>query len=97
MVIVSTSKFSKKAMGLGKDCYDEEGTSPMILKKIYILYDRYVGKDSVFPVSNGAPRIMTKYRDVPIRMNCNQNTQKGRGSFPVSRPWIGPEKRPPLR
>ncbi len=56
---ISISKFSKEAMGLGKDCYDEEGAAPMILKKLYILYDRYVGKDSVFPVSNGAPRIMT--------------------------------------
>ena len=37
---VSISNFSKEAMGLGKDCYDEEGAAPMILKKIYILYER---------------------------------------------------------
>jgi hypothetical protein len=62
---VTISKFSKETMGLGKDVYDEEGTAPIILKKVYILYDKYVGPDSVFPVSNGAPRIMTKFKDQP--------------------------------
>ncbi len=28
------SKFSKEAMGLGKDVYDEEGTAPIVLKKV---------------------------------------------------------------
>ena len=78
---VSISKFSKEAMGLGKDCYDEEGASPMILKKIYILYDRYVGKDSVFPVSNGAPRIMTKYRDTPYTYELQPEYAKGERKF----------------
>ncbi len=61
----SISKFSKEAMGLGKEVYADEGNVPTILKKVYILYDRYVGPDSVFPVSNGAPRIMTKFKDRP--------------------------------
>jgi hypothetical protein len=52
-------------MGLGKDVYDEEGTAPIVLKKVYIIYDKYIGPDSVFPVSNGAPRIMTKFKDQP--------------------------------
>ena len=30
---VSISKFSKEAMGLGKDCYDEEGAAPHDTKK----------------------------------------------------------------
>ncbi len=65
---VTISKFSKEVMGLGKDVYEEEGIAPTILKKVYILYilyDRYVEPDSVFPVSNGAPRIMTKFKDQP--------------------------------
>ncbi len=59
---VSISKFSKEAMGLGKEVYAEEGNVPTILKKVYILYDKYVGPDSAFPISNWAPRIMTKDR-----------------------------------
>jgi hypothetical protein len=69
-------------MGLGKDVYEEEGVAPTILKKVYILYDRYVGPDFVFPVSNGAPRIMTKFKDQPyIHMNYNRNMPVARRNF----------------
>jgi hypothetical protein len=54
------SKFSKEAMTLGEDVYAYEGNAPEILHKVYTLYDMYVGEDRVFPVKNGAPRIMTK-------------------------------------
>jgi hypothetical protein len=73
---VSISKFSKEAMGLGKDVYEEEGDAPIILKKIYILYVLVVGKDSVFPVSNGAPRIMTKYKDRPYTYELQPNVRE---------------------
>ena len=55
------SKFSKEAMTLGDDVYAHEGKAPIILRKVYALYDYYVGEDRVFPVKNGAPRILTKY------------------------------------
>ena len=59
------SKFSKEAMTLGDDVYEISSNAQQILQKVYVLYDKYVGEDKVFPVKNGAPRIMTKYKDVP--------------------------------
>ncbi len=78
---VSISKFSKEVMGLGKDVYEEEVVAPIILKKIYILYDKYVGKDSVFPVSNGAPKIMTKYKDRPYTYELQPEYAVGEKNF----------------
>jgi hypothetical protein len=46
-------------MTLGDDVYELDDIAPHILKKVYLLYDRYVGEDKVFPTKNGAPRIMT--------------------------------------
>ncbi len=71
-------------MGLGKDVYDEEGTAPIVLKKVYILYDKYVGPDSVFPVSNGAPRIMTKFKDQPYTYELQPEYASGEKKFP----WV---------
>ncbi len=51
------SKFSKEAMKLGDDVYAHTGKAPIILRKVYALYDYSVGEDRVFPVKNGAPRI----------------------------------------
>jgi hypothetical protein len=62
---VGISEFSKEAIGLGKEVYADEGNAPTILKKVYVLYEKYVGPDSVFPVSNGASRIMTQFEDRP--------------------------------
>jgi hypothetical protein len=52
------SKFSKEAMTLGDDVYSYEGNAHEILHKVCTLYDLYAGEDRVFPVKNGAPRIM---------------------------------------
>ena len=46
------SKFSKEAMTLGDDVYELDGIAPIILKKVYLLYDRYVGEDKVFPTGH---------------------------------------------
>jgi hypothetical protein len=59
------STFSKEAMTLGDNVYDISSNAQTILKKVYILYDKYVGEGKIFPIKNGAPRIMTKYKDVP--------------------------------
>ncbi len=55
------SKFSKEAMNIGEDAMEHE----VILKKVYLVYDKWFGNDSVFPVSNRAPKIMTKFKDKP--------------------------------
>ncbi len=55
------SKFSKEAMNIGDDELEQE----IILRKVYLVYDKWVGNDSVFPLSNGAPKIMTKFKDKP--------------------------------
>ncbi len=88
---VTISKFSKEAMGLGKDVYEEGGIAPTILKKVYILYDRYVGPDSVFPVSNGAPRIMTKFKDQPYTYELQPEYASGENKFPCVKAmdWTG--------
>ena len=39
---VSISEFSKETMGLGKEVYADEGNAPIILKKVYVLYEKYV-------------------------------------------------------
>jgi hypothetical protein len=80
---VGISKFSKEAMGLGKEVYAEEGNAPTILKKVYILYDKYVGPDSVFPISNGAPRIMTKFKDHPYSYELQPEYASGEKNFRV--------------
>ncbi len=86
------SKFSKQAMGLGKDVYAEDGSAPIILKKIYLVYDKYVGQESVFPLKNGAPRIMTKYRDKPYTYELQPEYAAGKRSSRVLKPWTGQER-----
>jgi hypothetical protein len=55
------SKNSKEAMNIGEDALEHE----VVLRKVYLVYDKWVGNDSVFPLSNGAPKIMTKFKDKP--------------------------------
>jgi hypothetical protein len=55
------SKFSKEAMNIGEDALEHE----VVLRKVYLVYDKWVGNDSVFSLSNGAPKIMTKFKDNP--------------------------------
>jgi hypothetical protein len=89
---VTISKFSKEVMGLGKDVYEEEGTAPIILKKVYILYDKYVGPDSVFPVSNGALSILTKFKDQPYTYELQPEYASGEKKFPCVKAmldWTG--------
>jgi hypothetical protein len=46
------SKFSKEAMKIGDDALEHE----VVLRKVYLVYDKWVGNDSVFLLSNGAPK-----------------------------------------
>ncbi len=85
------SKFSKEAMTLGDDVYEFNDHAPIILKKVYLLYDKYVGEDKVFPTKNGAPRIMTKYKDIPYTYatNFNPSTRAVRRNSHALRLWTG--------
>jgi hypothetical protein len=85
------SKFSKEAITLGDDVYAYEGNAPAILQKVYDLYDHYVGKERVFPIKNGAPRIMTKYKDVPYSYELQPKYAAGNKKFPCVKTmdWTG--------
>ncbi len=51
----------------------------------------YVGEHSVFPVKNGAPRILEQFRDIPILWNFSTNTPLAtspRGCQPWELPTI---------
>ena len=85
------SKFSKEAMTLGDDVYEANPSAPIILRKVYLLYDKYVGEDKVFPTKNGAPRIMTKYKDVPYTYELQPEYAAGNKKYPCVKAmdWTG--------
>jgi hypothetical protein len=85
------SKFSKEAMTLGDDVYAHTGKAPIILRKFYALYDYYVGEDRVFPVKNGAPRVLTKYKDIPYSYEFQPEYAAGNKKFPCVKAmdWTG--------
>jgi hypothetical protein len=76
------SKFSKEAMTLGDDVYEVNKAAQITLKKVYLLYDKYAGEDKVFPIKNGAPKIMTKYKDVPYTYELQPEYAAGNKKFP---------------
>jgi hypothetical protein len=85
------SKFSKEAMTLGDDVYEFNDSVPTILKKVFLLYDRYVGEDNLFPTKNGAPRIMTKYKDILYTYELQLEYAGGKKKFPCVKAmdWTG--------
>ncbi len=85
------SKFSKEAMTLGDDVYTCTSKESRILEKVYALYDYYVGEDRVFSVKNGAPRIMTKYKDTPYSYKLQPEYAAGNKKFPCVKAmdWTG--------
>jgi len=72
------SKFSKEAMNIGEDALEHE----VVLRKVYLVYDKWVGNDSVFPLSNGAPKIMTKFKDKPYSYELLPEYLHGEKKFP---------------
>ncbi len=46
--MTKNGKFSKEAMNIGEDTLEHE----VVLKKVYLVYDKWVGSDSVFPLTN---------------------------------------------
>ncbi len=51
------SKFSKDALEIGED------VGAFILGKVRKIFDLNKGDDAVFRTHNGAPKIMTKFKD----------------------------------
>ena len=72
------SKFSKEAMNIGDDALEHE----IVLRKVYLVYDKWVGNDSVFPLNNGAPKIMTKFKDKPYSYELLPEYLHGEKKFP---------------
>ena len=85
------SKFSKEAMTMGDDVYTCTGKESEILQKVHALYDHYVGEDRVFPLKNGAPRILTKYKDTPYSYELQPEYAAGNKKFPCVKAmdWTG--------
>jgi hypothetical protein len=71
--------------------YELNDIAPIILKKVYLLYDRYVGEDKVFPTKSGAPRIMTKYKDISYTYELQPEYAGGKKKFPCVKAmdWTG--------
>ncbi len=78
-------------MTLGDDVYEQNGEAPIILMKVYLLYDKYAGEDKVFPIKNGAPRIMTKYQDIPYSYELQPEYAAGNKKYPCVKAmdWTG--------
>ena len=72
------SKFSKEAMNMGDEVYEHES----ILRKVYLVYDKWVGNDKVFPIANGAPKIMTKFENKPYSYELLPEYLHGEKKFP---------------
>ncbi len=58
----------------------------VVLRKVYLVYDKWVGNDSVFSLNNGAPKIMTKFKDKPYSYELLPEYLHGEKKFPCVRP-----------
>ena len=75
-------------MTLGDDTYDK----PLILKKIFMLYDRYVGGESLSS-QKWSPRIMmTKYKDKPYTYELQPEYVARNKKFPCVKAMDWTEK-----
>ena len=72
----SISKFSQEAMELGLKVPE------WIRGKVNKVYQKNVGNDSVFPLKNGAPKILTKFIDRPYSYELLPEYKNNTKSFP---------------
>ena len=82
----TVSKFSKEAIHLGEDVGD------IFKGYIYNNFERYEGEESVFPLKNGAPRIMTtKFKDTPYSYELLPEYERGDKHLPCVKAmnWTG--------
>jgi hypothetical protein len=71
------SKFSKETLEIGAS------VSAAILKKVRNVFDLNKGDDEVFRTKNGAPKIMTKFRDKPYSYELFSEDANGSKKFPT--------------
>ena len=65
------SKFDIRAIKIGKDVSDS-------IKKLFKQFNLdYLGKDSVYPTENGAPRILTQFKDAPYSLELQDQYTTG--------------------
>ena len=72
------SKFSKESIHLG----DAVLKNDSLISRIHAIYDKYVGQDGVYPLKNGAPKIMTKFKDKPYSYELLDEYKRGDKKFP---------------
>ena len=72
------SKFSKESIHLG----DAVLKNDTLIARIHAIYDKYVGQDGVYPLKNGAPKIMTKFKDKPYSYELLDEYKRGDKKFP---------------
>ncbi len=79
------SKFSKEALEIGA------AVSEVILKKVRKVFDLNKGDGEVFRTKNGAPKIMTKFKDKPYSYELLPEYANGSKKFPTvkSMNWEG--------
>jgi hypothetical protein len=79
------SKFSKEALEIGA------AVSKVILEKVRKVFDLNKGDDEVFRTKNGAPKIMTKFKDKPYSYELLPEYANGSKKFPTvkSMNWEG--------
>jgi hypothetical protein len=79
------SKFSKDALEVGED------VDAFILGKVRKIFDLNKGDDAVFRTRNGAPKIMTKFKDKPYSYELLPEYANGSKKFPTvkSMNWEG--------
>ena len=71
------SKWSLDAIEYGKDLDDQWKN------KVKKFLSTYVGQDSVFPTKNGAPRILTEFKDKPYKYELRDEYTKGPNPKPL--------------
>ena len=65
------SKFDIRAIKIGKDVSD-------CIKELFKQFNLdYLGKDSVYPTENGAPRILTQFKDAPYSLELQDQYTTG--------------------
>jgi hypothetical protein len=79
------SKFSKEALEIGA------AVSKVILEKVRKVFDLNKGDDEVFRTKNGAPKIMTKFKNKPYSYELLPEYANGSKKFPTvkSMNWEG--------
>ena len=67
---IKMSKYDIRVVKIGSK------VSPQMKTDVYNFNKKYVGKDSVFPDKNGAPRILEQFKDNPYSLELRDEFTK---------------------